>query len=300
MGCWNATCQLSGLPIFAGEHVIGLVVGFNDELPPSGSTYVEDFNCHSFSYPIEGFYDDYGGIEIKEEQIALDLLYHTITSNLNTNSHSGYYWLSKSKKRSEEISLEYTNTSKLKSYINTESFMKNKFPEKKDFINEIIERDQLVYNNMQGIYRIGIILIKKDILDNMLLSKAYKKKVKEIDQFVEKVPLILQDEDLFNSRDNYEDSLRKVGYQFMKAKNLPSDIMKITRKNEENREALVISLLPALSLYLKLMNVMSDLRRTLLPLSGKGKQDYDVLDKYKALLQATEKSIIQKEKEYEY
>lgn len=73
MGCWNATCNISNLPIFVGDDV---VVGI---IKPSN--ICTEFSGSDFCYPnemwnimplfIEGIYNDYGGIEnYKEEEMT--------------------------------------------------------------------------------------------------------------------------------------------------------------------------------------------------------------------------------------
>lgn len=70
MGCWNATCGLSRLPIFAGESVIGLLiagVGYTGRGGSAGAFCYPTDKYASVSLPLFGSYNDYGSIEdIKE------------------------------------------------------------------------------------------------------------------------------------------------------------------------------------------------------------------------------------------
>lgn len=61
MGCWNATCGLTHLPIMAGEPVVMLMLAALDTVPNQCHYYNEDATL--FALPIEGKYNDYGGLE---------------------------------------------------------------------------------------------------------------------------------------------------------------------------------------------------------------------------------------------
>lgn len=64
MGCWNETCYLTGLPVFAGEPVQLLFIAAS-----------ADGQWRPATLPIKGYYDDYGGIESAERRAAsLDML----------------------------------------------------------------------------------------------------------------------------------------------------------------------------------------------------------------------------------
>lgn len=64
MGCWNATCFLTGLPIFHGQPAMLLFIAAQDD-----GTWLPT------TLPIRGYYDDYGGLEDCEtDNAALSLL----------------------------------------------------------------------------------------------------------------------------------------------------------------------------------------------------------------------------------
>lgn len=70
MGCWNATCSISGLPIECGSEVYAAIVGIEqDPLNRCGPT--------SVAFPIapmfEGTYNDYGGVEAEDAEAAFAL-----------------------------------------------------------------------------------------------------------------------------------------------------------------------------------------------------------------------------------
>lgn len=62
MGCWNATCNISNLPICAGEKVVMIPLYKSTESTSFNTCYPWD-NFVPFAFPLIGDYDDYGGIE---------------------------------------------------------------------------------------------------------------------------------------------------------------------------------------------------------------------------------------------
>lgn len=63
MGCWNGTCGISQLPIFAGEKVKCIITmqRYQKEALAAGTTYCTDYFAPLF-FPITGEYDDYGSV----------------------------------------------------------------------------------------------------------------------------------------------------------------------------------------------------------------------------------------------
>lgn len=82
MGCWNATCNISNLPIFAGEKVVVIpLVRVMDSARATNCCYPTD-NFVPYAFPIIGEYDDYGGVENattseenKKHLMALEFFY---------------------------------------------------------------------------------------------------------------------------------------------------------------------------------------------------------------------------------
>ena len=62
MGCWNATCNISNLPIFAGEKVVLIPLAKVKDDCEFNVCYPTDVFV-PFGLPLFGEYDDYGGIE---------------------------------------------------------------------------------------------------------------------------------------------------------------------------------------------------------------------------------------------
>ena len=73
MGCWNATCGISNLPIMYGEKVVTFICknqGF--DLRPCYS----DTLCTPIYFHFRGEYNDYGSVEnIVEDECTNDMLY---------------------------------------------------------------------------------------------------------------------------------------------------------------------------------------------------------------------------------
>lgn len=62
MGCWNGTCNISNMPIFAGDKVVFIPLMKVHEGTAFNTCYPTD-NFIPLGFPIVGYYNDYGGIE---------------------------------------------------------------------------------------------------------------------------------------------------------------------------------------------------------------------------------------------
>lgn len=62
MGCWNATCSVSNLPIFYGDKIVLIPLMKVKDKTSFNTCYATD-NFVPFAFPIFGRYDEYGGIE---------------------------------------------------------------------------------------------------------------------------------------------------------------------------------------------------------------------------------------------
>ena len=83
MGCWNATCNVSRLPIFCGDEIVVIPLIAVSATVTANTSYATD-NFVPFSFPIVGKYNDYGGIEdavITEENDKLIRSYEFYKSN---------------------------------------------------------------------------------------------------------------------------------------------------------------------------------------------------------------------------
>lgn len=74
MGCWNGTCGLSNLPILHGDKVVCFIVKKDDyENKISHECYPWDHSS-PLTFPLIGYYDDYGGIENIEPSPHIDFI----------------------------------------------------------------------------------------------------------------------------------------------------------------------------------------------------------------------------------
>ena len=62
MGCWNATCNISNMPIFAGDKVVFIPLMKVHDGAVFNTCYPTD-NFIPLGFPIIGCYNDYGGLE---------------------------------------------------------------------------------------------------------------------------------------------------------------------------------------------------------------------------------------------
>lgn len=62
MGCWNATCNISNLPIYAGDEIVLILLMQTTKNVEFNVCYPTD-NFVPYAFPIFGKYNDYGGIE---------------------------------------------------------------------------------------------------------------------------------------------------------------------------------------------------------------------------------------------
>ncbi|MEX3713473.1 hypothetical protein ABFV99_13810 [Cytobacillus horneckiae] len=64
MGCWNATCGISNLPIFYGDEVVMYIIERNQIAEGNGLGFSYPYEMYEpIAPPIYGRYNDYGGIE---------------------------------------------------------------------------------------------------------------------------------------------------------------------------------------------------------------------------------------------
>lgn len=75
MGCWNATCMVTNLPILVGDPVVCQVIAaapFADPLKSAGDTCYAHDRFQPVGWPLRAKYNDYGYIQDIEEGIYAD------------------------------------------------------------------------------------------------------------------------------------------------------------------------------------------------------------------------------------
>lgn len=76
MGCWNATCCLSNLPISYGQEVYVWLIaptGVDFSVGMAGNCHTNDM-YYPISYAVEGKYNDYGGVEDIKPGLPVDYI----------------------------------------------------------------------------------------------------------------------------------------------------------------------------------------------------------------------------------
>jgi hypothetical protein len=81
MGCWNDTCFVTNLPVFAGDPVEVLLLRSEVKSHPGESISYPTENWTPYKFTFHGKYDDYGKVE-DCKGAALPLLVDAITENL--------------------------------------------------------------------------------------------------------------------------------------------------------------------------------------------------------------------------
>lgn len=306
MGCWNATCQLSNLPIFRDEEVIGIVVAITDSISPSGMTYLESHTVFALSYPIHGTYNEVGGINY-EEQSSVDILYEMIYKNINNEKPSPYsksfYRLHRGTDDSLDysLSLAFASNKDIETSINNKNFLDKELPCKKSFINELISQDQIVMTEHGKIYRIGLCLIKKDVYSSILMQGKFKEEFDFINKKIEEYPILFLDEENATKEElkSYFLSLSQLSSYFF--------YIPTSSKNKEYFQTKILSykeafntsfeeaadiLLNNLKELLYIQTIMETFRKSWLPNSGSGSQEYDGFEKHTSFLLAMNDALI--------
>lgn len=146
MGCWNATCGLSNLPIQAGDDVLLFVLAHSKlssrDLFGGGFSYPNG-RYRPIGLPVHGQYNDYGGIE-----------------NVTENGHRMF---------------EFLTTDRMFKY--TPHGDEDLTPETiEELLNKVIQRGNSTYSTM---------FVRKDILDGMKAQNVsgYADLATQFDQF---------------------------------------------------------------------------------------------------------------------
>lgn len=204
MGCWNGTDLLGGMPLRAGEKIYAVItVNTNRPVKPAGFTYINNGYCQPISFPIEGVYNDYGGIEFDENQLPVVLLKMYLTRNLSL------------------IEVEESRGSWDKTF--TEDSLKNM----NEFVNDFIERNRVSLDVSKSIYgatghgMVGFVMYSKTIIDSITLAtfdtdeefeSVSDSSLKQDIRFFEEDVLLNQgDDDRSFRSDTWEAECRHVG-----------------------------------------------------------------------------------------
>ena len=74
MGCWNGTCEISKLPILAGDEMVTIML-ISTGAKPEGITFYSHDKFVPFGYPVIGKYNNYGSTEeVENEDVNMKFL----------------------------------------------------------------------------------------------------------------------------------------------------------------------------------------------------------------------------------
>lgn len=148
MGCWNKTCALSNLPIFAGERTYVFVLEESSSYCRSKAIY-PNYLYDPVLLPFESTYDDYGAGE-NSSGIALPIILDSLKRCLIEKEQGG------NKYHDVEVKIDG-------------------FDEEKFF--EAAREDRLEIKTWDGPKKVKFVMMRKDLVDNILDSYVIKEYV---------------------------------------------------------------------------------------------------------------------------
>lgn len=166
MGCWNATCYISKLPIWYDEPVVMILVRETYEAKQRSphTCYTTD-KYVPFGYPVYGKYDDYGGVDdIDNEDEILEYL-NTVTI---CDSNGEAVEITKENLRDVLNEFSHGESGYTVNKFNIEAFLV-----KRDLYDLLISnaKSRKIYNKEETIEQQTKRLLKKE------LNELYKKNI---------------------------------------------------------------------------------------------------------------------------
>lgn len=300
MGCWNATCGLSRLPIFAGESVIGLLiagVGYTGRGGSAGAFCYPTDKYASVSLPLFGSYNDYGSIEdIKETDSSKilakqfnakeleDFIYnHVEEGSVVIDDENG-----RGKKIKQPVGLWMCRKDIIDEYFADggiyETYEPKTYKTIKLNLQEKLDEDFIKYWNF--------VESNKDILSIYFGDEKSNKS---------NVSLFRLMDDIMSRGENHEDNLidytlGKIGY--FNSPLLTYESFKVYReyikwliyKGYEVNSPEALQIRDDIIYMYKINEILRDTRNALVPQCGAGSQQDD-LDPYKRLYKAGRKAM---------
>lgn len=154
MGCWNGTDFLGGMPLRSGDDIRAVII-LNRVQPieASGFCYGGSGYATPISFMIKGTYNDYGGIEFDEDQVAVIALKEVLKQNY------------------ERIKISYDSYDKdvwTIDEFDTPDGMNR-------FINDYIERDRVtykgdLYGSISEYVPMGFVMMSEIVLESVIGS----------------------------------------------------------------------------------------------------------------------------------
>ena len=161
MGCWNGTCNISNMPIFAGDKVVFIPLMRIHDSVVFNACYPTD-NFIPLGFPIVGEYNDYGGLEdIEISDVNRDYFY-----TLN------FYFAG----RDEEEKYR-----KVKKYDNFEDFVNNVLCCAEGCYVDVSNMDDLLKEKMvkDNMAEVNYMMIHYDLYQSLMANMSNRKPYKE-------------------------------------------------------------------------------------------------------------------------
>ena len=275
MGCWNGTDFLGGMPLVDGEEIRAVVIlNRVNPISANGHCYGASGYATPISFMIKGTYNDYGGIDFDENQIAVQTLKEMFKENF------------------DKIKIEYSSYDK--ETFELEDF--DKIDGMNKFINDYIERDKVMYKG--GLYGsenqynpLGFVMMSEHTLSSVIKKFKFPSYIKEtdIDQdveyFIEDAILTDKSDDKYSFRAGLwdDESVRKTGKWLNLCRTLSDlnlvnaghfrQLLRIIKASDEikaNRDELKYMI----SDFIKMIQCLEELRISWRADSGKGSQHF--------------------------
>lgn len=174
MGCWNKTCALSNLPIFHGERTYVFVLVESCSYDRGRAVY-PNYLYNPILLPFESTYNDYGAGE-NSSGLALPLILDALKKQLIEKEQG------ESRYRDMEVKREG-------------------FDERKFF--EAVHEDRLEVNAYDGPKKVKFVMMRKDVVDQLLGSYVIKEYVRWDDEAKKSVYREYNFQDILDSIDEF-------------------------------------------------------------------------------------------------
>jgi hypothetical protein len=335
MGCWNKTCALSNLPIFAGEEVYVFLIEQNGLGLGSGNHCYSNHLYSPIITPFYSHYDDYGAGE-NNSGVALPVIinslkkvvvekevgenkYHDLEVKRDTLSEDNLFELMQEQRLS--IKNPYRNLKE----NNPEEVLIEFVMMKKDIVDDILNKSTMeVYWNKSFVkFQLSDVFCEVDAVIDAVIeaNKTRERVIKALDDNKEKLSkenikslsdlnLVSHNADMAISAYTMEPLLVQAGLKTSAfAPTLHNSVM--------NGHSRIVSFWPEFSNMISEGNLdiarsyfidtfkgifihsfFESTRRSWIPQSGEGGQNVD-FDEHKLLANSILKSIAKQEKEWE-
>lgn len=164
MGCWNHTCAITNLPIFAGEDVEVILLQRSCNI--DDASFCNPTEYHSpLPLTFSGKYDDYGSVEMCESSVALDIIVNRLKEVLFEMEEGENQYHDIPAKRDEfDVDKLFELDHEQRLYMHTNGKMQHDMREK---------------------YRIKHIVVRKEVYDGIINGMTFDRWDRENSKMVE-------------------------------------------------------------------------------------------------------------------